>query len=468
MNSIGSTVDGEAMVAIDANRMNAYLEITAPVGDGKPCSKEKALQALTDSRVVFGINEVLVNKALQKHNWGQTVLVAIGKEPQHGINAQIIYHFDLPQQKNSPKIDETGNANYKDLGLIHNVRTGELLAEKVPGSQGVPGMDVTGVPLVARKGKDLKLAGGKNTVVDPTGCYLFAQTDGHVSMISNRVEVSPIFDVRGDVDYSTGDIDFIGAVRIMGNVMTGFKVKAGGDIEIGGSIEGAEVVAEGSILVRGGIGGGLKGFVKAGGNITARFVENARLEAGMSVYVKDAIIQSQVKAGGMVKVTDKKAIIVGGVIQAGREVESKVLGSQLATQTVVEVGINPHYRDEYQQITKNCGEKRRTLGNINQNLKPYQHQINNPEQLSNKQKQILMRLLDVYRTLRQEIDEMEQRMEFLEDEFEGSENAMVKAHDVAYPGDRISIGKLIYIINDPIKYSAFAVERGEVRVVPLR
>lgn len=468
MESIGKTVDGEALVVIDANRMNAYLTITAPVGDGQPCTREKALQALTNSRVVFGINEDMVAEALREHNWGQTVQVATGKQPQHGEPAQITYRFPGAELRNGPKVDDHGTVNFKDLGLINNVRSGELLAEKYPMTEGIPGMDVTGVPLVARKGKDLIMAAGKNTRIDPSGRYLFAQSDGHATIIGNRVEVSPVFDVRGDVDYSTGDIDFIGTVRIMGNVMTGFKVKAGGDIEIGGSVEGAEVVADGSILVRGGIGGGLKGFVKAEGNITARFVENSRIEAGLSVFVKEAIIQSQVKAGSMVKVTDKKAIIVGGIIQAAREVESKILGSQLATQTVVEVGVNPHYRDEYQRIHKERKEKKQTLSNIDQSLKSYQRYLNNPDQLNDKQKQALVKLLDLYKVLRQELDEMEQRMEFLEDEFESSQNAQVKAHDMAYPGVRISIGKSIYIVNDPIKYSAFAVERGEVRVVPLR
>ncbi len=468
MQSIGSTVDGEALVVIDPNRMNAYLTITAPVGDGNPCTRDKAMQALTNSRVVFGIDEKRLLEALKDYNWGKTLLVASGQEPRHGEAAKIIYHFPGADMRNGPRMDENGTVDFKDLGLINNVRSGELLAEKIPMTEGVPGMDVTGVPLVARKGKDVILSAGKNTRLDPSGHYLFALTDGHASIIGNSVEVSPVFTVRGDVDYSSGDIDFVGTVRILGNVMTGFKVKAEGDIEIGGSVEGAEVIACGSILVRGGIGGGLKGFVKAQGNITARFVENARLEAGMSVFVKEAIIQSQVKAGSMVKVTDKKALIVGGLIQAAREVESKILGSQLATQTVVEVGVNPHYRDEYQRILKERREKKQTLSNINQGLKNYQRLLNNPETLSDKQKLSLMKLLESCKVLRQELDEMEKRMEFLEDEFESSQNAQVKAHDLAYPGVRISIGKSIYIVNDPIKYSAFAMERGEVRVVPLR
>lgn len=459
------SVDGDTLVTVEKDKMKAYVEITAPVGGGQPCTLQKALQTLRDNQIVFGIDEDKLKEALLESNWGQTIQIATGKEPIHGTDTRISYRF---QRSQNTKVDDSAAVNYRDLGLICNVRTGELLAEKIPGTDGTPGMDVMGNELLPKKGKDLALVGGKMTVVDPSGRYLFAQGDGHVALINNRVEITQVFEVRGDVDYSSGDIDFVGTVRISGNVITGFRVKAGGDVEIGGSVEGAEVYADGSVMVKGGITGGAKGIVKAGSNILTRFAENARLEAGHSVYVKEAIIQSHVKAGSSVKVTDKKAIIVGGIIQAASQVESKVLGAQLATQTVVEVGVNPHYRDEYQQLLKDRTEKRKAMENINHSLQTYQRQMKNPDSLTDKQKLALIKLLDLYKSMRQEMNDMEQRIEFLEEQFESSNQGQVKAHDMAYPGVRISIGKCIYIVNDPIKYSAFALDRGEVRVSPLR
>ena len=54
--------------------------------------------------------------------------------------------------------------------------------------------------------------------------------------------VSPVFQLNGDVDFSSGDIDFRGNVSINGNVTAGFKVRASGDIEVNGFIENSEVV----------------------------------------------------------------------------------------------------------------------------------------------------------------------------------------------------------------------------------
>ena len=42
--------------------------------------------------------------------------------------------------------------------------------------------------------------------------------------------------------------------------------------------------------------------------------------------------------------------------------------------------------------------------------------------------------------------------------------ARVRALEVTYPGVRISIGSAIYIINDPIKFSQFVLEEGEVKL----
>lgn len=467
---IGShiTIDGEAIVTLERDKMGAYLEVTAPVGNGKPCTLEKALNALQDNQVVFGVDANKVKECLQESNWGKSILVAEGKEPVHGVDAKIEYRFPTAGQMISLKIDETGKVNYHDLGLIYNVKAGDILAIKTPGAEGQAGMDVLGQELLPRKGKDPQLLGGKNTVLDPTGQYIFAQGDGHVCFMNNRVEVSPVFEVNGNVDYASGNVDFLGTVRISGTVTSGFRVKAGGDVEIGGSIEGAEVTATGNIMVKGGITGGSKGVVKAGGSIYTRFAENAHLEAGHYVMAREAIMQSKVKAGIGVKVTDKKAIIVGGTIQASREVESKVLGSQLATQTIVEVGINPHYREEYQQLIKDRVEKRKLYENINHNLQVYQKTKMSPDQMSDKQKMALLKLLDYYKSLRQELNDMEKRIETLEDEFEKTQLATVRALDIVYPGVRISIGKSIYIVNDPVKYSSFMLDQGEIRVSSLR
>lgn len=460
-------LDGQARLYVDNNRMVAFLEINPPSGTGKPCNIDDVKKLLQKHNVIFGIDETRIEEALLPKNWGKRFIIAKGIASENGRDAQIIFKFPMVLERMTPKEDEKGNVDYRNLGIIHNVKFGTELVERIPPTDGKPGMDVTGREIKPKKGKDRRIPKGKNTVCDQEETKLFASQDGNVTIKDNKVVVDSVFELNGDVDFSSGNIDFVGNVVINGNVSGGFQVIAGGDIEIKGFIEGAVVAAEGSILVKGGITGGLKGLIKAGENISARFIENSKLEAGNDIIIKEAIMQSYVKAGGSIKVTDKKAAIVGGVIQAAREVESKVIGSQLATQTVVEVGINPKYREEYQQLYKVKSEKSRNLDNLNHNVQIYQRQNISLENLSERKRLAMIKVLDDLKQLRKELAEIEERLLFLQAKFQEVQSATVKATGLVYPGVRISIGQSIYLVNDVIKYAQFVLHEGEVRLTSL-
>ena len=71
---------------------------------------------------------------------------------------------------------------------------------------------------------------------------MYAAIDGLVTKTEKeKLNVFPVYEVNGDVDYNIGNIDFVGTVVIRGNILTGFRVKASGDIRVTGGIEGAEV-----------------------------------------------------------------------------------------------------------------------------------------------------------------------------------------------------------------------------------
>ncbi|MDD3852901.1 MAG: FapA family protein [Syntrophomonadaceae bacterium] len=468
MSEADARIDGQVRVSFGPGKMQAFVEVTAPVGEGAACTREQLMKALAEAGVIYNISEQAVGEALQEINRNNKILVARGTDAVAGEDGRLIVKFPLPKERIGPKVDEKGNANYYDLGMIHNVKTGELLVERVPPTEGIPGTDVTGNAIIPKKGKDYRLPRGKNTVADEEELRLYAICDGHVNIIDGKVVVDSALTIARDIDFSTGNVDFIGDVIILGNVTNGFKVKAAGNIQVNGFIEGAEVTAGGDIIVKGGITTGIKGYVKAEKNVYARFVENSRVEAGGDAIISEAIMQSYVKAGGIVKVNERRATIVGGVIQASYLVEAKVLGSQLATQTTVEVGINPYYREEYQQLIRQGNEKRKQLDALNHNLQVYQRSGISTENLPDSKRLALIKMLDEFKTLRQELVAMDERINYLEGEFERGHAARVRALEIAYPGVRISIGHAIYTVNDPIKYSEFILEEGDVRLTSLR
>jgi hypothetical protein len=464
---VNNNADSEIKILLDNDRMKAYVEISAPLGSGHKCTLDDLKQALLANHVKYGIDESKLNEAMQEQNWGRRIPVAQGTPAVNGMDGRLVFKFPSLLERMAPKIDEKGNVDYKNLNLIHNVKAGTELVERIPPTAGKNGTDVTGREVSARKGKDVVLPRGKNTVTDEGDRHLYACIEGHVSIRESKVAVDPVFELRGDVDYSSGNIEFIGNILINGSITSGFQVVAGGDIEVRGFIEGATVVAGGSIMVQGGITAGIKGLVRAAENISARFVENSRLEAGRDVIIREAIMQSYVKAGGSVRVNDRRATIVGGVIQAAYEVESKTIGSQLATQTIIEVGLNPSYREEYGQLHKTRTEKAKALDTLNHNLQVYQKTGINVNNISDKKRLALIKLLDQYKKMRQELSSIDERIAFLESEFQHINAARIKALEIVYPGVRITIGQSIYVVNDIIRFAQFVLDEGEVRLTSL-
>lgn len=460
--------NGEAIVYIDKDKMKAFLEITPPLGEGQPCTMERVRAALAEAKVIFGIDESKLQEALLQMNWNQKILVAQGMPAVDGQNAVInLKYLTSEKKKLTPIQDEQGNVDYREMGLIHNVQRGEELATRIPPVPGVKGKDIQGNELLPRTGRDIPLPRGKNTVCNADNTSLYATIDGHLTMVDRKLTVQAVFELNGDVDFSTGNIDFIGNVVIRGNVGGGFTVKAAGDIEITGFIEGAEVIAGGNITVKGGIKSSYKGIVKAEGSISVRFVENSKLEAGQDVIVREAIMQSYVRAGGNIIVTDRKATIVGGSIQAAHTVEAKILGSQLATQTIIEVGVNPYHREEYHNLLKSRGEAKKHLDTLSNNLQVFQRAGMNVQELPEAKRLLLIEMLDEFKSLKTTVAEQEVRIKLLEEEMHRASTARVRAMEIAYPGVKISIGTAVYTINDAIKYSQFVLEEGEVRITAL-
>ena len=65
------------------------------------------------------------------------------------------------------------------------------------------------------------------------------------------------------------------------------------------------------------------------------------------------------------------------------------------------------------------------------------------------------------------ITQMEKRQAELEREFNRIQRGRIKVFDVVYPGVHITIGRAIYVVNDPIKYAMFILEDGEVKLTSL-
>ena len=108
-----------------------------PVMEEKPTLK-KAVELLHRKGIVFGIDESAIERMLNQEINYKEVPIAYGQPPKKGQDARIKYYIDF-DHKAKPSILEDGTVDYKELNLVHNVTKGQVLADLIPATEGIPG-----------------------------------------------------------------------------------------------------------------------------------------------------------------------------------------------------------------------------------------------------------------------------------------------------------------------------------------
>ena len=443
-------------VTISRDRLEAYLEIDVPIG-GRIPEIDEVIDQIQEADIRYGVDYEEVEKA--RRNPGIRVVCARGMAPEDGDDAYIRHHIDFAG-RGKPKELENGQVDFKNLDMFIKVGQGDLLLEKIPASAGRPGIDVLGQRILPKHGQDVMLPMGKN--VQLQDCRkMIAAIAGQVLVEDRRVSVVPVIEVNGDVDLSTGNIDFPGNVVIRGSVQTGFFVKAGGDVEIYGTVSGGVVEGK-DVIIRMGIIGMQSGYVNAVQDLQAKFIQNAIASAGRDILVRDGIINSEVSAGRNVRVDGGNGSVVGGMISAGEEIYARTVGTSRAAGTELRVGVNPALREEYQHLRQEYKKAEANLESICKNLRMLQSVDRN--HLSDDKKELLMKMTQGQFRLRGQIEALQQRINEIDIAFESMRYGRIKVHDRVAAGTKIIIGALIKPLRDDFKYVKFYEADGEIRM----
>lgn len=454
-------------VSITDDKMEAHL-FFKKIAEDFECSAEQLESFCKSHNIVYGVKYEELNRIANnpKAFFVGKTLIAMGKHPTDGKDGRIQTNVNFDDSDKRPKELADGSVDYKDVVQLNNARKGQLIAQRIPPTDGIPGMTVTGEEVPGKKGKDVRFKIGKNVVVDPEHRAMYAAIDGLVTQTDkDKINVFPVYEVNGDVDYNTGNIDFVGTVVVRGNVLTGFRIKASGDIRVVGGVEGAELEAEGSIEITSGIIAGNKGHVRAGQNVKSSFIQDGNVVAGNDVIVSQSIMHSNIRAGKSIVCTGTKGLIVGGMLQAGERVTARTIGNSMSTATVIEVGVLPDLRNE---LTELRSKLRASADNMDKTDKALAmlDQLAAAGQLSPDRLAMRIKLNATKKQALQEQDEMRERILELEKMLEETHAAKVEVTKTIYGGAKIVIGRYTRFIKDPTDHVSFRLSEGEVTMIP--
>lgn len=461
---VANNIEDSYKIEISDDRMEAKI-IFFPIDGESVVDPKKVLYNLKQRSVTNGIDTSLIEQLVQEHEFNVPYVIAKGTPAIDGTPASIEYHFSTDKDM-KPQLDEDGSVNYRKLNVIANVKKGDLLAKLIPEIEGVKGTDLYGNDIIPKKPKPIRLRYGKNVIPNDDRTELYADEDGLVKLVDNKVVVNNTYEVPNNVGNSTGDIEFEGTVIVHGNVITGFTVIAKGDIEVHGVVEGATLKASGNIILHRGIQGMNKSLVESSGNIQAKYIENANVISGGDIH-SEAILHSTVSAKGVITVEGKKGMISGGTVRSGIEIKSKTLGSHMGTVTNLEVGIDPLMLEEYNNLRKDLPK----LEDESKKLEQVVTLLNKRKEMSGELDEAKQEMyLSAVRNkifLTNKLNIAKKRLEELQEEVDNKNSGSVKVSGIVYPGVKISIGNYSYFVKDEIKYVQFYKSGADIKMTSL-
>lgn len=457
--------DGRCKVIVSGNAMEASLVIEPPVGEGKWPSREQALRALQVENVTFGILDDVIEDVV-KFKLTKPVVVARGKPQVTGRDAEIKVLFESGVFRKASLEDELGRIDYRQLQTVQNVVIGQAIAEKTPATLGEPGYDVRGREIPAVPGKDKTIKINKNAVWSEDGLTLVATSGGEPVLINGRISIHQVYELKGDVNFDTGNINFSGNVVVHGNVESGFKVEAEGDVTIYGNVDSADIKCGGNLFIQGGISGMDKSEIFCGGDFSAKYIEHATVVSEGNLTAKEAIMYCQISADSKVVVEGGKGLLVGGIIRSGEEISAKTIGSRLGTVTELEVGVRPKTKLELQEIEAQIKSNNVSLDKAEKAIVILSKSPN----LADDRKEMLQNLVKTTYALKSQLAEAEIRHQELLDEVQNrsKEKGRIKIKEMIYPGVRVTMGKTTIMIQDEIKYAMLVYNDGEIQVLSYR
>ena len=174
-------IPGKFEIFVPEDKMSAVIEtITPPLGSGKPVTVEDIEHALTDLKIIFGINKDviknIVSEVVETGTPRTNIAIAVGEPAETGKDGRI----DL-------KIGQ--DAVNKDPAASKMVKPGQIIAVRIPAGKGTPGRNIFGEEVSSNRGNDVDFAPGDNVTVSKDGNTFIATIYGAAQLTPKKVSV---------------------------------------------------------------------------------------------------------------------------------------------------------------------------------------------------------------------------------------------------------------------------------------
>lgn len=462
MADIITNVDCKYDVSVSAGNKEAFIFITPPSGTGKGVTVDGIEAALKANNVVFGLREDVIKMIADDQKYSQKLCVAVAQLPIDGVSGSITYKYDKKVEA-APTENERGFVDYKDLGLIRVVRTGDVIADITLPTEGEPGIDVRGGKIAQYPGKKAQFTLGPNTKITEDEQHVVAAADGRLIFKNNAFTVETTVIINGDVDASVGNISFIGDVIIKGNVCEGFKVSSNTNITVSGEVNGATLEAGGNITIKQGC---VFAKITCHGNVSALFCERSSINCDGNISAQNYVI-CNIYCAGELTTKASNGSLIGGKYTILNSLEASNIGSKTYTPTDITLGDNAILADEKTQLEMKIAAAQKKIEDLTMIVNFLNEKKKELHKLPDDKEEMLATAVRQRVLSNVEIRTSQKRIDEINIYLSTKQQLWVRCKGYIYPGTRITINDNVFKADTEYAHSMVSIGAdGEITATP--
>jgi len=282
-----------------------------------------------------------------------TAVIASAKPPVHGEDARFDLEPAIAEQIDAIKQQRSGAKESRNQGsekppaqsTCHYSRSafvvvaeGQRIGTKHEPTEGTDGTDIYGHAIPAKTAKICNINFDPSVVVDDDGAVR-ARCCGVLKASPSEVRISPDLEIKNNVDFSTGNIDFPGDVTVREGVRDCFIVRAARDLRVVGLVEDATLRVGRDTKLDCGMAARERGSIQVGRDLVANYLHNVEGLITRNCVIARELNSCQLRIGG--RLDAPEAVIIGGDIEIGGQTEIAQIGSENEPITGVRLGRLP-------------------------------------------------------------------------------------------------------------------------------
>ena len=401
--------------------------------------------------------------------------VARGIAPEDGKDGHIEYFFKNfhPIKREAKTADAKAKearveqqVEQKGLHSVHffdNVEKGAVVAKVYAPVAGKDGIDVFGNPIDFKPGKPVKFYTDRSVSVKPAEKaaepheVVTAETAGYFLEEGGKISIKEELSIPGDVGFRTGDIDFVGRVKVEEDVMKDFHVTARKEIEIGGNSVHATIVSQqGSIKVGGSAYGAVAGMkaeqssaarvsmssakaqLRCPGVFRAATVQGTSVESGSDVEIAKEASNSVIRARGILKMKDGH--LFGCTVYVVCGVDAKIIGTRLGSPTEIHFCSELELSPEFQDVTAELESIESSESTLKLHLGPMAEKPGLISKLPQAQREKMNAMYEKYAGVKRRMIELQKKRDELLKTSKSATVLRVSFHETMFKGTRIVFG----------------------------